>query len=324
MNSQNSVFITGATGFVGRALVEQLMVNMTYELNLLVREETTPFNAAVNQIVIPRQNPYSEPLPLDGSLAVIHLAGRAHVINDKSKNPLCEFREINVQATLDLARQSVSAGVKRFIFISSIGVNGSLTHSEPFNENCSSRPSADYAISKFEAEQELRSLTSGSAMELVIIRPPLVYAGHAPGNFRRLLKLVSTGVPLPFASVLNSRSMIALENLVDFVSLCIHHPAAANELFLVSDSQSVSTVEMVTHLAEGMGIRPHLFQMPDILLRTGASLLGKHAIYSQLCGSLVVDSTKAQKLLGWVPPISTVDALHKAGRDYIALKTRTL
>lgn len=324
MNSQNSVFITGATGFVGRVLVKQLLANMTYELNLLVREEIAPFDAAVNQIVIPRHNSFGGRLPLDGALAVIHLAGRAHILNDKFDSPLSEFRRVNVQAMLDLARQSIAAGVKRFIFISSIGVNGSQTNSGSFRECSPPHPIADYAISKFEAEQELRSLTSGSPMELVIIRPPLVYAGHAPGNFRRLLKLVSTGMPLPFASVLNSRSMVALENLVDFVSLCIRHPAAANELFLVADAQSVSTVEMMTYLAEGMGVRQRLFPMPDILLRTGASLLGKQAIYSQLCGSLVVDSSKAQELLGWAPPVSTFDALRQAGRDYIALRNRKL
>jgi nucleoside-diphosphate-sugar epimerase len=156
-------------------------------------------------------------------------------------------------------------------------------------------------------------------MELVIIRPPLVYAGNAPGNFRRLLKLIQCGVPLPFLSVDNRRSMIALENLVDFIALCIEHPAAGSELFLVSDGTDVSTADIVRNIASGMGRSPHLISVPVVLMRIGAKVLRKEPMFSQLCGSLVIDSTKAREHLNWTPPLKTDDALFKAGKDYMAL-----
>ena len=183
-------------------------------------------------------------------------------------------------------------------------------------------PHADYALSKLEAEQGLRELVQGSDMQLVIIRPPLVYAGDAPGNFQRLLKLVASGVPLPFALVDNRRSMIALENLVSFIGLCVEHPAAANELFLISDGTDVSTPQIISNLAKGMGRNSYLWPLPDSLMRWGASLLGKQAMYSQLCGSLAIDSRKAQNLLGWRPVVSAADALQQAGREYLSLNNK--
>ena len=261
---------------------------------------------------------------IESQEVVIHCAARAHILNDKSVDPIAEFRNINVNGTLNLARQAIEAGIRRFIFISSIGVNGAQTSNAPFTELSEPLPHADYALSKLEAEQGLRELVKGTGMELVIVRPPLVYASHAPGNFQRLLKLVSIGLPLPFASVRNQRSMIALENLVDFITHCIDHPAAANELFLISDGIEFSMPEIVRSLAAGMGRKAYLLPLPDGLMRWGGRLLKKEGMYTQLCGSLIIDSSKARNLLGWSPRVTPAMALFKAGQDYqqhIALRS---
>lgn len=314
------LFISGASGFVGRYLCEQL-IGKSYFLHALVRKPYVGV-AGVQYHLGNLDDVNNTLVALQNVACVIHLAGRAHVLNDSSHDPLAEFRAVNVQGTLTLACQAMAAGVERFIFISSIGVNGSHTTDKPFDEHSVAAPHADYALSKLEAEQALRELVQGSDMELVIIRPPLVYAGGAPGNFQRLLKFVASGVPLPLALVDNRRSMIALENLVSFIGLCVEHPAAGNELFLISDGADVSTPEIIGNLAKGMGRNTCLWPLPDSLMRWGASLLGKHAMYSQLCGSLTIESRKAQDLLGWRPVVSPADALQQAGREYVSLNNK--
>jgi len=311
------ILVTGVTGFIGQSLVDRLAVNQDYCIWGTARRAGVKAPKRVSVIPVGdvcSSTNWSRALQDVG--VVVHLAARAHVLGDSSLDPLAEFRSINVEGALTLARQALDAGVKRFIFISSIGVNGSYTSDKPFNESSIPAPHADYAISKLEAEQGLRVLLKGSDMELVIIRPPLVYAGHAPGNFARLLKLVACRVPLPFSAVRNTRSMIALENLVEFITLCIEHPAAANELFLVSDGVDVSTTDIICYLAAGMSLKAHLLPVPNFLIRYGASLLGKQAVYTQLCGSLAIDSSKARDLLGWSPQVTPEQALFKAGQDY--------
>lgn len=249
---------------------------------------------------------------------LVHLAGRAHMLRDAVEDPLLAFRNVNVEGTLNLAKLARDNGVKRFVFISSIGVNGAHTVGRAVNEESMPAPHAEYALSKWEAEQGLWDVVRDSGMELVIIRPPLVYAGHAPGNFGRLLKLVAARIPLPLGSIRNQRSVIALENLVRFISLCVDHPAAANELFVISDGQDVSTPQIIQYLAQGMYNKSsRLFPMPQTWLRTGARLVGKSNMYSQLCDSLVIDSSKARELLGWRPVVSTHDGLKKAGYDFL-------
>ena len=248
---------------------------------------------------------------------VIHLAALAHRVGKTECLSLQDYRQANVEATLSLARQALAAGVKRFVFLSSIGVNGATSDEGAFNEDAPCRPHSDYALSKHEAEEGLKALAKNSGMELVIIRPPLVYAHHAPANFHRLLSLVSRRLPLPFASVTNRRSMIALENLVDFISLCVSHPKAANELFLISDNEDVSISQIIRHLSKGMGIKPRLFPMPVKLLKFGASVLKKESLYTQLCASLLIDPVKAKEKLGWSPRIHTVDGLEKAGAEFL-------
>lgn len=321
MNSPKRVFITGATGFLGTSLVDRLSRASEFSVAALVRGDCARMPSNVSQVKAPGDDPFSVELPLQGVDAVIHLAARAHVLRDKCVDPLAEFRSVNVDGTLKLARQALAAGVKRFIFVSSIGVNGAQTAGTPFNEEFLPAPHADYALSKLEAEIGLRELLSGTDMELVIVRPPLVYSGGAPGNFKRLLALVASGLPLPFAAVKNQRSMIALENLVDFLKLSVDHPAAANELFLVSDGEEVSTAEIIRYLAQGMGRTALLFPVPSVLMRGAASMAGKQAMYTQLCDSLVIDSSKARALLGWMPTFSPAEALIKAGRDYRSMQS---
>lgn len=309
------LLITGATGFVGATLVQN--IKSIYNITVLVRTQSNELPATIQQLVA--KNIFEVDLP-DNIDVIIHLAGRAHILNDQLLDPLDEFRKVNVDGTLQLARQALEKKVKRFIFISSIGVNGSVTTQQPFTEDSIPQPHADYAVSKLEAEQELKKLFAGSDTELVIIRPPLVYAAHAPGNFARLLKLVTTNLPLPFAGTSNKRSFVALENLVDFIQTCIEHPNAANQTFLVADQESISISELVQYLKQGMGKKARFIYLPQPLMKLGAACIGKSKLYEQLFESLEVDTSKAQNLLGWKAPISTQQAMLKAGQDYLKMK----
>ena len=309
------LLITGATGFVGAALSEQ--VSGSYDTIALVRTQNNVLSANIQQLVA--ENIFEVEFP-ENTDVIVHLAGRAHILNDQSVDPLTEFRKVNVEGTLQLARQALDKKVKRFIFMSSIGVNGSVTLQQPFTEDAVPKPHADYAVSKLEAEQALKKLCAGSDIELVIIRPPLVYAAHAPGNFARLLKLVATNLPLPFARTQNKRSFVALENLVDFIQVCIEHPHAANQTFLVADQTGISTRELVQHLKQGMGKKAHFIYIPQPLMKLGAACVGKSKLYEQLFESLEVDTTKAQKLLGWTAPLSTQQAMLQAGQNYLKMK----
>lgn len=309
------VLITGATGFVGQSLMQN--VNKSYDVIALVRARSSLLPSTVQQIVA--ENIFGSDFP-ENIDVIIHLAGRAHILNEQTTDPLAAFRKVNVEGTLQLARQALDKKVKRFIFMSSIGVNGSVTSQQPFTEDAAPQPHADYAFSKLEAEQELKKLFAGSNTELVIIRPPLVYAAHAPGNFARLLKLVASNLPLPFAGTKNKRSFVALENLVDFIQTCIEHPHAANQTFLVADQSHISTRELVQYLKQGMGKTPYFVYIPQSLMKLGAACVGKSKLYEQLFESLEVDASKAQKLLGWTAPLSTQQAMLKAGQDYLKMK----
>lgn len=309
------LLITGATGFVGAALTEQM--KELYDITALVRSQSNIIPSNTQQLIA--NNIFEAEFPNDIDI-IIHLAGRAHILNDQTIDPLVEFRKVNVEGTLQLARQALDKKVKRFIFMSSIGVNGSVTKQQPFTEDAPAQPHADYAVSKLEAEQELKKLFAGTDTELVIIRPPLVYAADAPGNFARLLKLVTSNLPLPFAGTNNKRSFVALENLVDFIQTCIEHPNAANQTFLVADQISISTRELVQYLKQGMGKPARFIYIPQPLMKLGAACIGKSKLYEQLFESLEVDTTKAQKLLGWTAPLSTQHAMLQAGLNYLKMK----
>ncbi|MCH2072675.1 NAD-dependent epimerase/dehydratase family protein [Acinetobacter pittii] len=315
-----NILVTGASGFVGKELVKKLIVNPSFDrVTVLVRKYNLDFDSKVIQILGQENNFFSTEI-LDNTHVIIHLAGRAHILNEKVKDPLQEFRKVNVEGTLELAKQALENKVKRFIFISSIGVNGSSTNGKAFSEQDVPQPHADYAVSKLEAELALQKLFEGSETELVIIRPPLVYDAHAPGNFARLLKLASTNIPLPFVGVNNKRTFVALENLVNFIECCITHPLAKNELFLIADTESLSTKQLVTYLRQGMQKKANLIYIPNFIMKLGALGIGKIKLYEQLFGSLEVDASKARTLLGWQPPLDAEAALQNAGSKYIKVK----
>lgn len=310
------ILITGGNGFVGKALISDLIKKNNVEIVSLVRSyQVQP--QVVEQLIAENIFKVDFPENID---VIIHLAGRAHILNEQTTDPLAEFRKVNVEGTLQLARQAFDKKVKRFIFMSSIGVNGSVTSQQPFIEDAAPQPHADYAVSKLEAEQELKKLFAGSNTELVIIRPPLVYAAHAPGNFARLLRLVASNLPLPFAGTKNKRSFVALENLVDFIQTCIEHPNAANQTFLVADQESIATGELVQYLKQGMGKKARFIYIPQPLMKLGATCIGKSKLYEQLFESLEVNTTKAQNLLGWTAPLSTQQAMLQAGQNYLKMK----
>lgn len=307
------VMITGAGGFVGKALVQRTQQESTcrvieaHRTFLKVNGKVAPIDE-----IGPKMSWYQY---LSGVDVIVHLAGRAHV--DSSKADEAElFHHTNVAGTLALAKQAMEAGVSRFIFLSSIGVNGKSTNNESFTEQSELQPHAMYAQSKYKAECELQDLVAGSAMELVIVRPPLVYDYDAPGNFKKLLMLASSGVPLPFRGIRNTRSFVSRQNLVSFLLTCIDHPNAKNETFLVSDDEAVSLEQLIALLRKGMGVAPRLFYMPKFLILLVFVVIRRKQIYEQLLGNLEVDNSKAKNLLGWTPPVSAHLSLKRAGLKF--------
>jgi len=241
---------------------------------------------------------------------VVHVAARAHVMNDTAKSPLNEFRHVNTVGTLNLAEKAAIAGVKRFIFISTVKVLGQQTEpGQAFKNGDSFNPQDPYSISKVEAEMGLKLIGEAYGMEIVIIRPPLVYGKGVKGNFSSLLKLARLPIPLPFGSIQNKRSLVSVENLVDLIVTCISHPNAKNQTFLVSDDNDVSTPELVTMLAEAGGYKAYILFFPLILLSTFFGLIGKKAIYDRLCGSMRVNIDYTKSQLSWEPPFKVNDSL---------------
>lgn len=301
------ILITGSTGFVGRQLCVRL-ISGGHELRRADRNRSSSENTVVIGDIGAETDWEQALADID---TVVHLAARAHVLNESTEDSLDAFRKVNTQGTLRLARQSGQTGVKRFIFISSIGVNGNQT-TEPFTEQDIPAPHDLYAISKFEAEQGLQEIATQSAMEVTIIRPPLVYGPNAPGNFGSLVHWLSKGIPLPLGSIHNQRSLVALDNLVDFIITCINHPAAANQTFLVADGEDLSTTDLLRRVGQAMGKPARLIPVPMRMLKLGATMLGKQAMAQRLCGNLQVDISKARELLGWTPPVSVEEGLKKA------------
>lgn len=303
--------VTGSTGFVGHALME-VLVDRGYCVVPAVRRSA----GLPNEVVMPD---LTARIRWDGLLsgcsAVIHMAARAHIMKDEAADPLAEYRKVNVQGTLALARQAVQAGVQRFVFVSSIKVNGESTACAlPFLADDAPAPEDAYGVSKHEAEQGLMELARETGMEVVVIRPPLVYGPGVKGNFAAMVQWVRKGVPLPLGAVQNQRSLVALDNLADFIALCAdpaRSPLAANEVFLLSDGEDVSTAELLRKLARAYGTKLRLVSVPPRWLRMSAGLLGRGAVAERLLTSLVVDSTKARDLLGWKPVVSMDEQLEK-------------
>ena len=304
------IAITGATGFLGDALLRRL--SSQYEVVALVRKEPLDKIAGVECRICGDLAPTQEWGNLLSRVdAVIHTAARVHVMHERFASDR-EYRRTNVEGTLNLARQAANAGVKRFIFLSSIKVNGEQTPvGQPFSADDTLAPEDAYGISKWEAEQGLQQLASETGMEVVIIRPPLVYGPGVKGNFASMINLVAKGLPLPLGAIHNQRSLVAVDNLVDLIITCIDHPAAVNQVFLAGDGQDLSTTQLLRGVARAMGKPSRLIPVPAFLLMLGATLLGKKAVAQRLLGSLQVDISKARILLGWEPPISLEEGLRR-------------
>ncbi|PSJ23342.1 NAD-dependent dehydratase [Halomonas sp. ND22Bw] len=311
------ILVTGATGFVGSGVVERLAIAPDREplLGLRREPETPPMHAWAAIGELSPDNDCRE--ALRGCQAVVHCAARVHVMDDPEADPLTSYRRANVQGTLNLARQAAQAGVSRFIFISSIKVNGESTNADgSFTADASPEPGDAYGLSKFEAEQGLLALSEETGLEVVIIRPPLVYGPGVKANFASMMRWLSRGVPLPLGAIHNRRSLVARANLVDLIVICLEHPAAANQIFLAADGDDLSTTELLRRLGDALGMPARLVPAPAALLELGASLLGKRAVAQRLCGSLCVDIDKTRKVLGWEPPVSVDQALRETAEAY--------
>lgn len=314
--SPRKVIVTGATGFVGSAVVERLLAVNDVRVLAGTRNIRGAWPAGVESLSLPDLENCGEIPALPGVDALVHCAARVHVMNDHSADPLAEFRRCNVDGTLNLARQAAASGVRRFIFISSIKVNGESTIiGQPFHPEQEPTPEDAYGISKLEAELGLMSLAQDTGMEVVIIRPPLVYGPGVKGNFARMMSLISKGLPLPLGAIHNKRSLVGIDNLVDLIVRCIDHPAAANQVFLAGDGEDLSTTELLRGVAEAMGRPAHLLPVPARLLSLTAALLGKRAVAQRLLDSLQVDISKAHDLLGWIPPVPVKEGLKRCIRD---------
>ncbi len=320
-NDAHYVMVTGASGFVGRHLCSKLVVD-GWQVRAVLRNLAKSLKSTDSVTISQLDGQTSWAEALQDVDVVIHLAALVHVRSDFSSNSLSVFRKVNVSGTLHLASQAAKAGVKRFIYISSIKVNGELTMLErPFTESDIANPQDAYSMSKFEAEQGLLLLAKETDMEIVIIRPPLVYGVGVKANFANIMRALQRGIPLPFGAIANKRSFVYVGNLVSLITCCINHPAAANQVFLVSDNYDLSTTELLHVCAMALGVRARLLPVPKKIIELFASLVGCRRLARRLCGSLQVDIRKAHSLLGWTPPYSVVDGLKETATGILRSDT---
>lgn len=290
------ILVTGADGFVGRALCARL-AGAGFTVVPVVRTARKQGDVGIGDL-----GQYAQwPTLLQDVRAVVHLAARAHITNESASDPLSEFRRVNVHGTMRLAEAALAAGVTRFVFMSSIGVNGSFTEGRAFRETDTPRPSEPYAISKWEAEQQLLALSERSGLELTRVRPPLVIGPHAKGNLLRLMKLVASGIPLPLGAVSNERSFVALDDLCDLLAICISDRRSIGELLLAANDPVISTPGLLREIARAMGRRVFLPAIPLRGLQVLADALGAGAELRRLTSSLAVDASYAKQTLSWRP-----------------------
>ncbi len=319
----NKVLVTGADGFVGKSLCEKLLqsnfsVIAAVRTDVMIVDQPGMHKIKITDL---RQNVDWKELcsGFTDIKTVIHLASRVHIMNETSRNPLAQFRRVNVQATVDLARYALKSGVKRFIYLSTIKVNGEITQNEQrFQASDLAAPADPYALSKYEAEQCLLDIAKNSTMEIVIIRPPLVYGPRVKGNFLKLMRLLKRGIPLPLGSINNARSLVSLSNLHDLIIVCINHPQAANEIFLISDGEDLSTPDLLRRLAWSLGYTAKIFPVPVAILTFFMALACKKSIALRLCGSLQVDISKNRRLLNWEPPHSVNEEFNRTALSFIS------
>jgi nucleoside-diphosphate-sugar epimerase len=307
-----TVLVTGANGLVGRECCARLVGDGVL-VRAAVRAKASGLLTSDIVVTGDLQKALGWSVALSDVVTVVHLAARVHVMNDSASDPLAAFREVNVRGTLNLARQAAAAGVKRFVFVSSVKVNGEATQpGQMFAETDTPAPQDPYGISKMEAEQGLRQIAADTGMEVVIIRPSLVYGPGVKANFAALMCVVQKSWPLPLGAIHNQRSLVGLDNLVDFIMTCTTHPKAANQTFLISDGQDLSTTELVRGLAQAAGVSARLLPVPVWALEMVGRMTGKADTVQRLCGNLQIDSSKARSLLGWQPKVSVQEGLRRA------------
>lgn len=317
--SQRRILVTGASGFVGTALVHRL----GQEARFLIRAASRrPNPESVNGVEFVRVGDLASgsdwSAAVDGVDTVVHLAARVHVMRDTAVGSLTMFRKTNTAGTKNLAMQAARAGVRRFVYLSSIKVNGEQTlPGQPFTERDLPRPLDPYSVSKHEAELGLRGIGQETGMEVVTIRPPLVYGPRVQANFRTMMRWLCRGVPLPLGAIDNRRSMVAVDNLVDLIVTSVQHPSAANQTFLVSDGEDLSTTHLLKRLGQALGHPPRLIPVPATVLRASLIVLGRREMVQRLCGSLQVDISQSRQLLGWKPLVSVDEGLHRVARDFL-------
>ena len=317
------ILVTGATGFVGHAILQ--MFDARPDISVLGSVRSAAQQTDDERLIavgdMDRSTDWGS--ALEAVDTVVHTAARVHVMRDSSTDPLSEYRRVNVEGSLNLARQALEAGVRRFVFISSIKVNGEGTRpGEPYRADDTPEPVDPYGISKLEAEQGIRDLCAGSNMEWVVLRPTLVYGPGVKANFLSMMRWLRCGIPLPLALTANKRSFVALANLADLVATCVASPAAANRVFLVSDDQDLSTAELLTSIGRALGRPARLWPCPIWILQLLARFAGKAAIAQRLLGSLQVDVSETRARLGWSPPVSVDEAMRETADHFLRQSER--
>ena len=313
-----NILVTGAGGFVGTALLKQIDAE-SWRVRATSRYPGRVWPAGVEAIQIADISERPDwTSAVQGIDTVVHCAARVHVMRDAMTDPLAAFRAVNCAGTLDLAKSAQQAGVRRFVFVSSIKVNGESTSPDhPFAADQEPNARDPYAVSKYEAEQALRMLATNTGLEVVIVRPPLIYGPGVRANFRSMMAWLHRGVPLPFGALHNRRSLVSVGNLASLIVRCVSHPGAANQTFLASDGEDLSTSQLLVRLAAALGTRAWLVPVPPAWIERASAVAGRADLAQRLCGSLQVDISKTRQVLAWAPPVSVADGLSQAANQFL-------